>query len=166
MSYKNFYFISRIKCCQLSQTKHENGRINSFYTQETLQMHGQSNVYNEMSQDIPVSPDVSAEYAVVMKPKKEKTSSRPEKESDKTFHNVSYDEYDITGNFRSGTSNPSTNLYNHLENDNYNTASIPIRQDNNLYDTTTRGDLVDSVYDTTRSVNGRASHDDVYNHLS
>jgi hypothetical protein len=150
--------------------------MNQFHIQETSPVHGQLNVYSESIQETQTSSehhtsennltDISAQYAVVKKPKKGDKKSKKDDPSNKSYLN---DEYDVTERFRSYRSNQSDNLYNHFESvDEYNSASLFKKEGefNNLYNTAGDHSLVESDYDTTTQENNTALPDDVYNHVS
>ncbi|XP_060565457.1 uncharacterized protein LOC132724597 [Ruditapes philippinarum] len=174
-----YIYRKRIKCWQSSNPKHENGRMDQSLTQKTLQVHGNLNVYSESIQETQTSSehhtnennltDISAQYAVVKKPKKVDTTSRKDDFSNKSHQNATNDEYDVAGRFQNCSSNQSDNLYNHFESvDEYNSTSF-VREEgdcNNLYNTTGDRNLVESPYDSTIQVNNTALPDDVYNHVS
>ncbi|XP_060565459.1 uncharacterized protein LOC132724599 isoform X1 [Ruditapes philippinarum] len=179
-----YIYRKRMKCWQSSNPKHEKGRMNPFHDQETSPAHGQLIVYSESNQETPKSSDhhihenyltdISAQYAVVTKPKKGDTKSRKDNYSNKSCQNATNDEYDdddeydVAGRFQNSRSNQSDNLYNHFESvDEYNSTSF-VREGecNNLYNTTEDRNLVEPDYDSTIQVNNTTLPDDVYNHLS
>jgi hypothetical protein len=153
--------------------------MNNFPIQETSPVHGQLNVYSESIQETQTSSehhtnennltDISAQYAVVKKPKKVDTKSRKDDSSNKSYQNATNDEYDVAGRFQNCSSNQSDNLYNHFESvDEYNLTSFVREEEecNNLYNTTGDHNVVESEYDSTTQVNNTALTDDVYNHVS
>jgi hypothetical protein len=153
--------------------------MNTFHIQETSPVHGQLNVYSESIQETPTSSDtytnennltdISAQYAVVKKPKKGDSKSSKDNDSNESYRNATHDEYDVASWIQNYKSNPSDNLYNHFESaDEYNSTSFVRKEGecNSLYNTTGDHNLVESTYDSTAQVNSTALTDDVYNHFS
>ncbi|XP_060602554.1 uncharacterized protein LOC132755678 [Ruditapes philippinarum] len=174
-----YIYRKRINCWQSSNRKHENGRMNQFHIQETSPVHGQLNVYSESIQETPTSPeqgtnennitDISAQYAVVKKPKTGDSKSRKDNYSNASYRNATHDEYDVASRIQNYKSNPSDNIYNHFESpDEYNSTSFVRKEGecDSLYNTTGDRNLVESTYDSTAQVNNTALPDDVYNHFS
>ncbi|XP_053388691.1 uncharacterized protein LOC128551800 [Mercenaria mercenaria] len=76
------------------------------------------------------------------------------------------DDYDVTGNILSCTSNISSNIYNQLQSNEYDsTASVSGNDCNHMYDIT-QNQRTESVYDSTNEVHNSTQCDNVYNQLS